>query len=212
MRILLVSHRYSPDIGGIEEIVSRQAKALSQKGNEVRVVTTTNDEVMIGERIENGVKVNRFPGYAPNNAYYFSRKMSVYLKNITKNYDLIHAHNYHAFPAFYAFRNKNSTPFILSAHYHGGSRNKFRNRLGLTLLSRRMVETSRSSLCVFQHSEKEKMERDFSLPPICKSQCCELNCHATCPSTEICSWPIGEFKKMWIWSYELFGRLGAGGA
>ena len=140
-----------------------------------KFVTTTNDEVMIGEGIENGVKVNRFPAYAPNNAYYFSRKMGVYLKNITKNYDLIHAHNYHAFPAFYAFRNKNSTPFILSAHYHGGSRNKFRNLLfNRTNFCLERWLNKQIPFCVFHIQKRVIGKRFFAPSDLCKSQCCGI--------------------------------------
>ena len=54
MRILLVSHRFDPDVGGIETVVGRQAENLAEKGHEVRVVTTTGDESIIGERNERG--------------------------------------------------------------------------------------------------------------------------------------------------------------
>ena len=49
-----MSHRYSPDIGGIEEVVGQHARILVEKGNDVRVITTSKDRGMIGEREEEG--------------------------------------------------------------------------------------------------------------------------------------------------------------
>ena len=65
MRILLVSHRFDPDVGGIETVVGRQAENLAEKGHEVRIVTTTGDESIIGERNERGLIVNRVSRIAP---------------------------------------------------------------------------------------------------------------------------------------------------
>ena len=165
MRILLVSHRYSPDIGGIEEVVGQHARILVEKGNDVRVITTSKDRGMIGEREEEGVKINRFACFSPNDAYFFSGKMGRYVGAIAEEYDIIHAHNYHAFPALHAFRNRRTKPFVLSAHYHGGSNSKLRNLLlgPYKLLSRKMVEGSDAIVCVSE-SEKNILERDFRLP------------------------------------------------
>lgn len=164
MKILLVSHRYSPDIGGVEEVVSAQSRILADRGHEVRVVTTSKEVEKIGEFKENGVLVNRFSSFSPNNAYFYSRKIEIFLKAIVGEYDIIHAHNYHAFPALHAYRSRGSKPYVLSAHYHGGSHHAIRNMLlkPYKLVSRKMVEGADSVVCVSQ-SEMQLLKSDFEL-------------------------------------------------
>jgi D-inositol-3-phosphate glycosyltransferase len=43
MRVLIVCHYFAPHIGGIEEVVGRQASSLAEAGHRVTVVTTRSD-------------------------------------------------------------------------------------------------------------------------------------------------------------------------
>tara|TARA_B100000212_G_scaffold191835_1_gene144651 strand:- start:10783 stop:11862 length:1080 start_codon:yes stop_codon:yes gene_type:complete len=167
MRILLVSHRFDPDVGGIETVVGRQAENLAEKGHEVRVVTTTGDESIIGERNERGIIVNRVSRIAPNNSFFFSPKVGRLVGDLAGEYDIIHAHNYHALPALHAFRNRGRSVFVLTAHYHRTSDNRFRNMLlgPYRKIAKRMVETSDSVICVSE-SERSLLEGDFAIQEI----------------------------------------------
>jgi glycosyltransferase involved in cell wall biosynthesis len=71
------------------------------------------------EETVNGVRVFRFRSWAPGDAYYFSGFLREYLTVNSNVFDILHAHSYHAFPAFYAARAKNGNKLIFTPHYHG---------------------------------------------------------------------------------------------
>ncbi|MEM2059400.1 MAG: glycosyltransferase family 4 protein, partial [Archaeoglobaceae archaeon] len=126
MKIAYVTPRFFPDIGGVETHVYELAKRM--KEFEVEVLTTDpSGKIAKFEEIE-GIKVRRFKSYAPSNAYFFSNELRRFLKKHAKDYDLIHAHNFHALPALYAGLS-NSKTFVFTPHYHGHGHSFFRNFL-----------------------------------------------------------------------------------
>ena len=127
MNIIQVCPRYYPDIGGVEKIVQEISEGLVERGHHVEVVTTDPTGILLKHENINGVVVIRFRSFAPGDAYYFSPKMYSYLKSVTC--DLIHAHNYHAFPALTTCLAKGDNRLILSPYYHGKGHTAFRNLL-----------------------------------------------------------------------------------
>ncbi|KON33098.1 LPS biosynthesis protein [miscellaneous Crenarchaeota group-1 archaeon SG8-32-1] len=128
MRILQICHRYFPFFGGVEEHVRQISERLA-KENEVEVCTTDSSGKLARTEVVNGVEVKRFDCYAPNNAYYFSSEMKKYLKENSNSFDVVHAHNYHAFPALYAAQTKKGNKLIFTPHYHGRGNTFFRSLL-----------------------------------------------------------------------------------
>ena len=163
MKILYVTHRYPPDLGGIENVVFNQANEMVKRGHEVCTITTTSNADLIGESWENGVRVIRCRTFSPNEAYFFSPVLGKTVNEISENFDIVHAHNYHAFPAFHGFRNRNDRPFVLSCHYHRGSHKLFRNLLHFFYrkIAKKMVEGSDLVSCV-SSSEMKMVELDFT--------------------------------------------------
>ena len=156
MKILYVSPGFPPDIGGIEEVVRRLSMEISENGDRVRVLAPTNKRDMIGEfQVNDNLTVERVRGYSPSGAYHFSPEIGRRVKEIAGDFDLIHAHGYHAFPSMHAFLSRGRTPFFLSCHYHGRSHSFFRNVLLRMYrpFGRRMVQKSD---CVFLVSAAEK--------------------------------------------------------
>jgi glycosyltransferase involved in cell wall biosynthesis len=128
MRILQVCHRYFPCYGGVEEHVRQISERLA-KENEVEVCTTDTSGKLAKTEVVNGVEVRRFESYAPNNAYYFSSAMKRYLKDNSESFDVVHAHNYHAFPALYAAQTKRDNKLVFTPHYHCRGNTFFRSLL-----------------------------------------------------------------------------------
>ncbi len=125
MRIIQVCHRYHPHVGGIETHVKEISERLA-KYNLVEVVCADlNKDLPKKEKI-NGVQVTRFRSFHPYDAYYFSPQMGMYLQEAES--DLIHAHNYHAFPAFFASK-VNGPKFVFTPHFHGIGSTFWRNLL-----------------------------------------------------------------------------------
>ena len=127
MKIVQVCPRYYPDPGGVEKIVQEISERLVERGHEVKVVTTDPAGGLPKNETINGVKIIRFKSFAPQDAYYFPGGMYSYLKSV--DCDLIHAHNYHAFPALMACLAKKGHILILSPYYHGKGHTVFRDLL-----------------------------------------------------------------------------------
>lgn len=125
MRILQVLPQYLPVLGGVEEHVRNISERLARK-HEVTVFTTDPTGRLPREEMINGVLVGRFRGFSPQNAYHISIAMLQELKR--SEFDIVHAHNYHAFPAFFS-RYANKKRFIVTPHYHGHGSSLLRDYL-----------------------------------------------------------------------------------
>lgn len=128
-KIAQVCPRYHPFIGGVETHVKAISERLTEKGIEMEVLTTDPSGRLWKEEVINGVKVKRFKSWAPNEAYYFSRKLKKWLMEKSDAYEIVHAHSYHAFPALYAAEAKGKNKLIFSSHYHGNGHSFFRTLL-----------------------------------------------------------------------------------
>lgn len=127
MKIIQVCPRYYPDIGGVETHVKEISERLVKRGFEVEVVTTDPSGKLSKDDEINGVEVRRFRSLAPYDAYFFAPQIYFYLKKA--NCDLIHAHSYHALPAFFAALAKRDRTFVFTSHYHGKGHTVLRNIL-----------------------------------------------------------------------------------
>jgi len=127
MKIIQVCPRYYPDIGGVETDVKEMSERLVRKGFEVEVVCTDPSGKHPKEEFINGVEVRRFRSIAPYDAYFFAPQIYFYLKKA--KCDLIHAHSYHALPAFFAALAKNGRKLVFTSYYHGRGHTALRNIL-----------------------------------------------------------------------------------
>ena len=130
MKIAQVCHRYYPEIGGVEQHVQNISERLAI-ANEVTVLTTDpTGNLPVNENVNN-VKILRFKSWAPKGAYYISNELNNYLKMNLKDFDIVHAHNYHSLPALYAAKAKDVHKLIFTPHYHGTGSTFFRKILHL---------------------------------------------------------------------------------
>lgn len=126
MKIIQVCSNYYPEIGGIETHVKELSEALVRRGNDVEVVCTYSSHKLPKKDSINGVKVTRFWAFAPGGAYFFSPAMYFYLKE--QDCDVVHAHNYHSFPALFAALARKKK-FIFTPHTFGFSKSFIRKTL-----------------------------------------------------------------------------------
>jgi glycosyltransferase involved in cell wall biosynthesis len=155
MKILQVCPRYYPYIGGVEEHVRNISERLAKK-YEVSVFTTDPSGKLPKEEVINGVYVRRFKSWAPNEAYYFSRQLKKYLMKNSESYDVVHAHNYHAFPALYAAQAKGRNRLVFTPHYHGTGHTFFRSLLHIPYryLGKKIFEKAEKIVCVSKYEKK----------------------------------------------------------
>jgi glycosyltransferase involved in cell wall biosynthesis len=164
IRIAMVCHRYYPDIGGVETYVREISERLVTHGCfDVEVVCTDPSWKYPAHESHNGVKVSRFRSFAPGNAFYFAPQIYFYLKN--RDYDIVHAHNYHALPAFFASVAAKGR-FIFSPYYHGGSGSNLRNLMlaGYKWMGGLIFEKADKVLCLSRH-EMKLIQNTFHVKP-----------------------------------------------
>jgi len=127
MNILQVTPRYPPQSGGVETHVKEISERLVDRGHEVTVVTA--DAGMEGERreVRNGVSVRRYRSLAPGDAMHVCPQITAAVRR--SDVDVVHAHNYHSFPLFFAALGVDDRKFVVTTHYHGGSASSVRDRL-----------------------------------------------------------------------------------
>lgn len=159
MRIAQVCPRYRPYIGGVETHVEELGKRLAAKGHEVTVVSTDPSGRLPREETMDGVNVIRFPAVAPGEAYYFSPGLRSYMRKA--DFDVVHAHGYHAFPALLA-AGATARKFVFTPHYHGRGHTPLRDLLlrPYAFFGRRIFERADRIICVSEF-ERGLVCRDF---------------------------------------------------
>lgn len=162
MKIAQICPRYSPDIGGVETHVKEISERLVKAGHEVEVITTDPTGKLARKDTINGVEVTRFRSFAPGNAYYFAPQIYFYLKK--QDFDIIHAHSYHALPALFAALGKRKRKLVFTPHYHRSGHTAFRNLLHkpYRLFGKIIFSRADSVICVSDY-ERRLVETDFKV-------------------------------------------------
>ena len=166
MKLIQVCPLYYPEIGGVETYVKELSERLVRRGYEVEVVCTGqryrfDTRRLLTETI-NGVQIKRFRALAPKNAYYMAPQAYYYLKKA--DCDIIHAHSYHALPAFFAMLAKNDRKFIFTPYYHGRGHTAFRDLLHIPYkyLGSKILREADKVVCISNY-EKELIRTNFGI-------------------------------------------------
>ncbi|MCW3994642.1 MAG: glycosyltransferase family 4 protein [Candidatus Bathyarchaeota archaeon] len=96
LRIVYVTPRYYPHLGGVEHVVRNFAERLAARGHNVTVITGEPDiKKTIIEEINN-VEVVRISTLAPNEAYHFPKDKQKIASILQDNLDIVHTHSLHS--------------------------------------------------------------------------------------------------------------------
>jgi len=120
-RILLVTPRYPPAIGGVERVVEMLVAGLVKRRLTVGVVTTDPTGTLPGVEVHDDLEVRRFSTIRHDEVFFLSPSLAVWLLREAGRFDLIHAHSYHtplALVGAIAARVR-GIPFVISPYYHG---------------------------------------------------------------------------------------------
>ncbi|MCW7074396.1 MAG: glycosyltransferase family 4 protein [Candidatus Methanospirare jalkutatii] len=163
MRVAQVCPRFYPDIGGVETHVYEISKRLA-KHFEIEVLSTDPGGRYLKVEKVDGFTVKRFKSIAPSNSYYFSLDMYRFLKKHSSDYNILHAHNYHAFPALFASLTKSKNKLIFTPHYHGKGHSFIRDLLHrpYKIPGKRIFEKADAVICVSKF-EKEIILKNFNM-------------------------------------------------
>jgi len=136
MRILLLTPSYYPNIGGVEYVVKSIAERLAALGHETTVVTGDPKADKPREEEINGVRVIRWPTWAPSGAYHIPKKrdqLRNLLRKLLNDADAVHVHSAHAvltvWAAAAARRINPDVRIIFTPHYHGTGHSALRRLL-----------------------------------------------------------------------------------
>ncbi len=164
MRIAQICPRYCPDIGGVETHVKEISERLAKSGFDVEVICTDPTGRLQKHEIINSVVITRFISFGPGDAYYFAPQIYFYLRN--RSYDIIHAHGYHALPAFFAALAKDERGLVFTPHYHRDGHTLVRNLLHKPYrpIGRKIFEKADRVICVSEY-EKRNVISDFDILP-----------------------------------------------
>lgn len=112
--------------GGISEYVRNISERLARK-HDVTVFASNPTGNLPRFEVINGVPVKRFRTFAPSGAYILSLELPIWLNKM--KFDVIHAHNYHAFPIHIAAALAKRNKFFVSPCFHGAGHTPFRNSI-----------------------------------------------------------------------------------
>ena len=120
-RILLVSPRYPPAVGGVERVVEMLATGLAQRPFDVVVATTDPSRKLPPSEAQGSLAIRRFSTIGHDDVFFLSPRLAIWLLRNAGGFDLVHAHSYHtplALVGAIAARLRR-VPFVISTHYHG---------------------------------------------------------------------------------------------
>jgi len=131
LRILMVTPRYFPEVGGIETHVYEVSRRLVQRGHSIVVLTTDRTRRLPVEEIAAGVHVKRVPAWPGTGDYYFAP--GIYREVMNGEWDVIHIQGYHTLVAPLAMiaAIRTGVPFVITFH-SGGHSSRIRNALRKT--------------------------------------------------------------------------------
>jgi 1,2-diacylglycerol 3-alpha-glucosyltransferase len=128
MRIIQVTPRYFPNVGGVEVVVQKLCETLVRKGIEVTVFSVDRcDDLASVERVD-GVVVKRFSSLVGDPLYLPESRFVAALRD--ESADVVHVHNIHTLPPLIVAACRHShSKMVMQPHYHRYGQSPFRQSL-----------------------------------------------------------------------------------
>src|SRR3989304_7344341 len=128
MRVVQVTPRYFPSMGGVEVVVQKISKTIVERGIQVTVFSVDRSlNLPTVENIE-GVVAKRFAPIFGDPFYLPEPKFVASLRG--EKGDIVHVHNIHTLPPFVAaLCKRNDQKLLLQPHYHRYGQSPFRQAL-----------------------------------------------------------------------------------
>jgi glycosyltransferase involved in cell wall biosynthesis len=130
LRILMVSARYLPDVGGIETHIYEVARRLSALHSfEITVLATDRTRSLPRLEVINGITILRVPAWPRRRDYYFALQIAAVVGQ-RNQWDLVHCQGIHTFVPILAMlaARRAGIPYVVTFHT-GGHSLHYRNAL-----------------------------------------------------------------------------------
>ena len=117
-RILMVTPRYFPDMGGVETHVSEVTRRLASAGADVTILTTDRSGRLPASEQIDGVSIWRVRAWPARRDYYFAPGISRVIADGA--WDIVHCQSYHTLVAPLAMlaARRANIPYVVT--FHGG--------------------------------------------------------------------------------------------
>lgn len=163
-RVLMVTARYFPAMGGIETHVYEVAKRLVNAGADVTVLTTDPSGTLPTIECVNGVRIQRVRAWPTRRDYYFAP--AIYRIITSGAYDIVHCQGFHTLvpPLVMLAARRAGIPFVVSSHT-GGHSSRLRNAArGVQWAALRPLLARAARLVVVSNYEAAYFRRKLRLP------------------------------------------------
>jgi glycosyltransferase involved in cell wall biosynthesis len=152
LRILMVTARYLPHVGGTEIHTAEVARRLVAAGHQVTVLTTDYDGILTPLEVVDGITVLRVPTRPRGRDYYFAPSI-IQIVGQPGRWDLVHCQGYHTLfsPLGMLAARRAGLPYVVSFH-SGGNSSRLRNLLrpAQWALLRPLLRDAAKLICVSQ--------------------------------------------------------------
>jgi glycosyltransferase involved in cell wall biosynthesis len=118
LRVLMVTPRYWPLMGGVETHVFEVARRLVRRGVSITVLTTDPSGQLLPDEVMEGIQVRRVRAWPARRDYYFAPDIIRLIRNDT--WDLVHVQSYHTLVAPFAMWAAGLTQIPYVVTFHGG--------------------------------------------------------------------------------------------
>ena len=120
LRILFVTPRYAPHVGGVEQHVAEVSRRLAAKGCRVCVLTTDLSGTLPTVETIDGVTIRRVRASPKRRDFYFAPGIYKNIAAAGDDWDIVHVQSYHTFVAPLAMlaARRTDLPYLLT--FHGG--------------------------------------------------------------------------------------------
>jgi glycosyltransferase involved in cell wall biosynthesis len=164
MRVALVTPGFEPEVGGIEAYVRNLADQLADLGCHVDVLTQCpRGRAREWDRSAPGAgyRVLRFEDWTGTRRFRIAPGLWQHLQGHGREYDVIHVHNFHAFPAL-ASALATDCPLVFTPYYHGIGHTPAAKVLHVPYdrLAKRIFARSSYILCV-SGAEVDLVQHDY---------------------------------------------------
>ena len=164
LRLLMVTPRFLPQMGGTEQHVHETSRRLAEAGVEVTVLTTDPSGRLPSREDSDGVVVRRTPAWPRNRDLYIAP--ALYGHIVRGHWDVVHIQSYHTFVAPVAMLAalRSHMPYVLT--FHGGGHSSWlrhRSRPLQRRALRPLLLRARRLICIASF-EASDYARELRLP------------------------------------------------
>jgi len=163
-RVLMVTPRYLPDVGGVETHVHEVSRRLAADGLDVTVLATDRTRSLPAAERSAGVEIRRVPAWPARRDYYFAPRVFGAIRE--GRWDVVHVQSYHTLvpPLAMAAALRSGMPFVLTFH-GGGHSSHLRSRVRPgQLLALRPLLARAARLVAVAEFEVERYARILRVP------------------------------------------------